>query len=94
MTEAPKKPHSLTPSPGGIAAVSAGFVVMTFAPAAALAYVGPGAGLGILGVLLATVVAVLASLVGLVLWPLRMLARRRKSASTKVGDVGSEAKLK
>ena len=48
-----------------------------FAPAA-LAYVGPGAGLGMLGVVLAVLAAVLATVVGLVLWPLRALARRRK----------------
>lgn len=45
---------------------------------AAEAYVGPGAGMGVLGVVLAVVAALLMALVGVVLWPIRMLAHRRK----------------
>jgi len=45
---------------------------------AAVAYVGPGAGLGALGILLAILAAILMALVGLVLWPVRMIAHRRK----------------
>ena len=55
----------------------AGAAATLFAPAV-MAYVGPGAGLGMLGVLLAVLAAILATVVGLVLWPLRALARRRK----------------
>ena len=46
----------------------------------ALAYVGPGAGLGLLAALAAVIGAVLLTIVGLFLWPLRALARRRKAA--------------
>jgi len=45
----------------------------------AMAYVGPGAGLGVLGTLLAVIIATLATVVGLVLWPVRALARRLKA---------------
>lgn len=44
----------------------------------ALAYVGPGAGLGIFGALLALIIATLATVVGLILWPLRIVTRRWK----------------
>lgn len=46
----------------------------------ALAYVGPGAGLGLLAALAAIIGAVVLTIVGLFLWPLRALARRRKEA--------------
>jgi hypothetical protein len=48
-----------------------------FAPAA-VAYVGPGAGLGVLGAMLAILTAVLATVVGLIVWPVRMIMRRRR----------------
>jgi hypothetical protein len=54
-----------------------GLCACVFAPAA-FAYVGPGAGLGVLGAMLAIFAAVLATIVGLVLWPVRMLMRRRR----------------
>ena len=54
----------------------------TYAPAA-FSYVGPGAGLGVIASLVAVVLAVIATLVGIVLWPIRMIARRRKAASQK-----------
>lgn len=61
---------------------AATLIVSCFAPNA-LAYVGPGAGLGILGAILAVIAAVLASVVGLVLWPIRRYLRRRKEPQTK-----------
>ena len=54
----------------------------TYAPAA-FSYVGPGAGLGVIASLVAVVLAVIATLVGIVLWPIRMIARRRKAAAHK-----------
>ena len=71
-----------------VAAVSVGLFTMALAPAA-LAYVGPGAGLGMLAALFAIIVAVLATVVGLLLWPLRMLARRRKAATGTARQSGS-----
>lgn len=43
------------------------------------AYVGPGAGLGMLGSLIGVVLAALLSLLGLVVIPLRMWFKRRKA---------------
>ena len=56
---------------------AAGLCACLFAPAA-FAYVGPGAGLGVLGAVLAIFAAVLATVVGLVVWPVRMIMRRRR----------------
>jgi hypothetical protein len=46
----------------------------------AFAYVGPGAGLGLLGAFWALLTAVVSSLAFLVIWPLRNALRRRKAA--------------
>jgi hypothetical protein len=61
----------------GLAVVAAVAAVM--APGAALAYIGPGAGLGMIGSLVAVVGVVLLAIVGLLVLPFRMLARRRKA---------------
>jgi hypothetical protein len=45
----------------------------------ALAYVGPGAGLGILGVVVAVLAAVVMGFFGLVMWPIRKIAQQRKA---------------
>lgn len=49
-------------------------------PNLALAYVGPGAGLSLLGALWALVIAVATALAFIFLWPLRRLLRRRREA--------------
>ena len=51
----------------------------------ALAYVGPGAGLGALGTLAALVGAVLLLIVGFVWYPVKRMLRRRKSTETETG---------
>ena len=48
-------------------------------PLLAHAYVGPGAGLGMVASLLAVVGAMLLSIVGLILWPLRLLKKRLRA---------------
>ncbi|MBF0370651.1 MAG: hypothetical protein HQL52_14460 [Magnetococcales bacterium] len=47
----------------------------------AYAYVGPGAGLGMVGSLVAVVVAVVLGVVGFVLYPIRLIMKKRKQAS-------------
>lgn len=69
--------------------LSLAVLLLAFAPAA-MAYVGPGAGLGVLGVLLAIITAVLATIVGLVLWPLRVIKQRRKAAAAADGTEPSK----
>jgi hypothetical protein len=58
-------------------------VLAIMAPDAAFAYIGPGAGLGMIGSLVAVLGAVLLAVVGLLVLPFRMLARRRKAASAQ-----------
>ena len=47
--------------------------------AAAQAYVGPGAGLSLLGALWGVVAAIGAALLFVVLWPIRRMRRRKKA---------------
>ena len=63
-----------------------------YAPAA-LSYVGPGAGLGMLASLGAIVLAILATIVGIVLWPIRKLMQRRKptASESKKSKAGGDA---
>ena len=68
-------------------------VAVLLAPSVALAYVGPGAGLSMIGSLLAVVGAVLLALVGLVLFPVRVLVKRRRAsaaATTTRADAGAD----
>ena len=57
-------------------AVLVGLSVL-IAPDVVWAYLGPGAGLGMIGSLIAVIVVVLVSVVGLVIYPLRILRKRR-----------------
>lgn len=61
-------------------------VVLALAPmAAAQAYVGPGAGLSLLGALWGVVAAIGAALLFVLTWPLRRM-RRRKREEAKVRE--------
>lgn len=63
-----------------VSCASAG-TAMAF-PVVALAYVGPGAGLGAIGTVLALIGAVLLAVFGFVWYPIkRMLAKRRERAA-------------
>jgi hypothetical protein len=48
------------------------------APGVAVAYVGPGAGLGMVGSLIAVLGVVLIAMLGLLILPFRMLQKRRQ----------------
>lgn len=52
-------------------------------PAPAYAYIGPGAGLGAVGALIAIVLGVLLLLVGFVWYPIKRMLKKKKST----GDV-------
>jgi hypothetical protein len=57
--------------------------------APALAYIGPGAGITLLGALWAVVVAIGLAIGAVVLWPFRvLLRRRRKNAASRTDSVG------
>lgn len=62
------------------------FFVSTVSPSLALAYIGPGAGLGAIGTFLAVVGAALLLIVGFVWYPVKRLLRwlkARKDADKK-----------
>jgi hypothetical protein len=56
-------------------------LVLMLLPTAAQAYVGPGAGLGMLGTLVAVIAAVLVALFGLVAFPITVIRKKRKAAA-------------
>ena len=61
------------------------FLAAMVAATSAAAYMGPGAGLGMLGSVIAVVGAVLVAVVGLLVLPVRMLLKRRRTAQQKPG---------
>lgn len=62
---------------GTLIAVGAGACL----PGAVLAYIGPGAGITLLGALIAVGAAVLVAVGGVVLWPLRAYLRKRRGVA-------------
>ncbi len=55
------------------------FLLTVGVTAPALAYIGPGAGLGVLSAFWALLVAVLSAVGFIVLWPIRRMMRRSKA---------------
>jgi hypothetical protein len=55
-------------------------MVSDLATMMALGYVGPGAGVGLLAALIGVLAALGSALLFVILWPLRMLRRRRQQA--------------
>jgi len=52
-------------------------------PDAAFAYLGPGAGLGMVGTLISVVVAILVAILGVVLYPIRLYRKWRKNKQSQ-----------
>lgn len=55
------------------------FAAAALAPSAAFAYIGPGAGLSLLGAMWALIAAIAAVLFFVVAWPIRRLLRRKSA---------------
>lgn len=64
-------------------------LLMAVLPTAALAYVGPGAGLGLLGALWALIAAIGTALVFVLAWPIRNMLRRRRADRAAASDGGA-----
>jgi hypothetical protein len=60
-------------------------------PGTAFAYLGPGAGISMLGALWAVIAAILFALAGLIWWPIRAMRRRRKQAAAGPAAADSHA---
>lgn len=67
-------------------ALTLAIVTIALAPSAALAYVGPGAGLSALGSLFSLLAAVGLAIVGFIWYPIRRLLRRFSSKETSPGE--------
>jgi hypothetical protein len=55
----------------------------------AFAYIGPGAGITMLGALWGVIAAVVLALAAVLLWPLRMLLRRRRKGARPANAAAS-----
>jgi hypothetical protein len=55
----------------------------------AFAYIGPGAGITVLGALWGVIVAIVLTVVAVVLWPFRVLLRRRRKGVVKSQGVAN-----
>ena len=60
---------------------------LVFAPQPAAAYIGPGAGITMLGALWGVVLAVAMALGAILFWPIRALLRKRRPATPPAGAV-------
>jgi hypothetical protein len=58
-------------------------VIAATLPTAAFAYVGPGAGLSLLGALWALIAAIGTAVAFVVAWPVRQMMRRRNGAAAR-----------
>lgn len=59
------------------------------APVPALAYIGPGAGLGVIGTVVALIGAVLLAIVGFVWYPVKRMLKKRKAGAEANQDSDS-----
>ena len=70
---------------------SIGVMILALVPTAALAYVGPGAGLSLLGALWALLAAVATVFAFILLWPIRRALRRRRAGGNATAPVEDRA---
>jgi len=63
--------------------------VLALFPSMALAYIGPGAGLGAIAIFVAICVAVLLLVVGFVWYPIKRMLRNKKNAATNDANINS-----
>lgn len=64
-------------------------MTVCFASIALLGYIGPGAGIGMLGALLGVAIAVGGALLMALAWPLRLLFRRLRAKKPDTAKAGT-----
>ena len=69
-----------------LSAFAAAGIFLTGVPGTASAYVGPGAGITMLGSLIAVAAAVILALGGIVIFPVRAMLRRRRQNAGSSGE--------
>jgi membrane protein implicated in regulation of membrane protease activity len=52
----------------------------------ALAYIGPGAGISVLGSVLGILVTIIVAIGAILLWPIRRMMKRRKAAADRESE--------
>ena len=65
-------------------AIAFAFAALWGAPA--ISYIGPGAGITVLGALWGVIVAIAVAIGAIVLWPFRVLLRRRRKRASSNAD--------
>lgn len=80
---------------GRLVPLALGAIAMTAAASPALAYVGPGAGLTLLGALWALILAIVMSVGFVLIWPFRRYLRRRRQAGAAQdsGSAGDDSSM-
>ena len=64
--------------------------VFLFLPSlSAIAYIGPGAGISVLGSVLGILSTILVAIIAIIMWPLRKIMKRRKAAAAAVETADS-----
>ena len=66
-------------------------LLLALAASTAEAYVGPGAGISVLGSLLGILATILVAIGAIVFWPVRKLLKRRKAAAAAAETTESSA---
>lgn len=67
-------------------------VLLLFPPFAAHAYVGPGLGLGVIGAILGTLLAVVMAIAGVVWYPVKRLRKKHQATAGNTGDANTRSK--
>lgn len=89
MTDRHTTPHHTGRASPGILRSGLAIALILAPFAAAQAYVGPGAGLSLLGALWGVIAAIGAALLFVILWPIRRMMRRRKSEAAARDNAAS-----
>jgi hypothetical protein len=63
-----------------------GILIALFSATPAIAYVGPGAGIGALGAIIGIIAALFMSVFVIALWPIRKMLRRRRGTAQLSGE--------
>jgi hypothetical protein len=67
-------------------------LALSLAAMPAMAYIGPGAGITMLGALWGVIVAIALALGAVLFWPIRMMIKRRKKPALTAPSGGSDSR--
>lgn len=70
--------------------LTAAIAVLSVLPGAAFAYVGPGAGISVLGAVWGLIVGVVMAIGIVLFWPIRIMMRKRKAEKEAAANQGAD----